>query len=211
MDAYTAAQGEELVVAARRSAELYLITPRFDRKLMGKMLGPFSESYGVRVSFFHYPTDSPRGSHTDMDKSRPVKEKVIRAATEAGFADPKHISLTHTELEHVVTQVDIISEPVALPSSKTARLREMKLGRHGIMVHYGFKRGLLMPDVAAKNSWSPKRFMEEACVATGLHANYWTQPKVKMFLFEVQSFREESPDGKVVETTLEVSAKRKRK
>ena len=213
MEAYTPGQGAELVVAARRSAELHLISPSFDRKLVAKMLGPFEQQYGVRVSFLHYPTDSPRGSHLDLDASTTVKEKVIRAAVAAGFEDPGHVSLTPFELEHVVTQVDIISEPVQLPASRTARLREVRLGRHGILVRYGFKWGMLMPEAAMRGNWNVKRFLEEACTAAGLHQNYWTQPSVKIYTFEVQSFREESPDGKVVETTLEIPerAEKKRK
>lgn len=211
MDAYTPAQGAELVIAARRSAELHLISPRFDRKLVGSMLGPFDQPYGVRVSFLHYPTDSPRGSNMDLDASRTVREKIVRAAVAAGFEDPGHVSLTPFELEHVVTQVDIISEPVQLPASRTARLREVRPGRHGILVRYGFKWGMLMPDAAMRGNWSIRRFLEEACAAAGLHPNYWTQPRVKIYTFEVQSFREESPDGNVVETTIEVPEKRRRK
>ena len=79
------------------------------------------------------------------------------------------------------------------------------------MLHYGFKMSVLMPEEAVRNNWGAKRFLEEACVKAGLHAGYWTQPKVKMYSFEVQTFREESPDGRVAETTLEMPAKKKGK
>ena len=88
-------------------------------------------------------------------------------------------------------EVSILSDLMPVSGSAKKRLDSVKVGRDGLMVQYGMYSGLLLPSVAVEQKWTKKKFLEETCLKAGLHADYWSQPNVKLYRFETQIFREE--------------------
>jgi uncharacterized protein (TIGR00296 family) len=199
MQIYDLEQGRQLVRAARSSIELFLMSPNFDRRIVKGTLHQFEESYGVFVTLEHYPTRELRGCMGFPYASLPLQESIIDAAMDAAFEDPRFVSVSKKELDDLLVEVSILSKPVLVEGSESKRLRAIKVPGDGLMVAYGHYRGLLLPIVAVDHKFTKRQFLEETCRKAGLHPNYWSQPNVKLYRFETQVFREEEPNGKVIE------------
>jgi uncharacterized protein (TIGR00296 family) len=49
----------------------------------------------------------------------------------------------------------------------------VRVGRDGLVVESGGRRGLLLPQVATELNWSADRFLEETCRKAGLSKDAW--------------------------------------
>ena len=63
------------------------------------------------------------------------------------------------------------SEPI-LPEN-------IEIGKHGLLISQGSKRGLLLPQVAVEHKLSRDQFLEETCRKAGLSANAWQEPETQ--------------------------------
>ncbi len=199
MHAYSLKEGSHLVAAARNAIELFLIDPEFDRMIVSKTIEHFERPHGVFVSLEHYPTREPRGLMGFPKAISPLGEMVVESAIAAAFEDQRFVPISKNEMDHLVIGISILSEPVKATGGKARRLSSIKLGRDGIIVQYGLYMGILLPQVAVEHGWGKERFLDEACRRAGLHSGYWTQPNVKLYRFEAQTFAEQEPNGRVIE------------
>lgn len=199
MHVYSLATGEELVKATRNTIELYLSTPRFEKEMVKKSLVKFREKHGLHIRLRHYPTMELRGSMGFTRAIATIGESIVDAAISAAFEDPKHVPVSMHELSELLIEVNVLSSPLPVKGDARKRLKEIEIGRDGLLVEYGAKMGFLLPHEAVEQNWSKKRFLEEACKRAGLHSNYWSQPSIRIYKFETQVFREETPSGYVME------------
>jgi uncharacterized protein len=49
----------------------------------------------------------------------------------------------------------------------------VEVGRHGLVISLGARRGLLLPQVPRENGWDRKTFLEQTCRKAGLPADAW--------------------------------------
>ncbi len=199
MKIYTLEQGKELVKAARSTIELAARSPRFKRELVRSSLKSFDEKYGVFVTLKHYPTETLRGCIGFPKPVESVRMELVDAAFAAAFEDPRFVPVSHKELDELIVEVSILSEPIAVKSRSPAGLRRLKIGRDGVIIEYGLYSGLLLPEVAVEQKWDKEQLLDGACEKAGLPTGYWKQPNVKLYKFETQVFTEETPSGNVVE------------
>lgn len=199
MKIYTLEQGKELVKAARSTIELAARSPRFKRELIRSSLKSFDEKYGVFVTLKHYPTETLRGCIGFPKPVESVRMELVDAAFAAAFEDPRFVPVSHKELDELIVEVSILSEPIAVKSRSPAGLRRLKIGRDGVIIEYGLYSGLLLPEVAVEQKWDREQLLDGACEKAGLPTGYWRQPNVKLYKFETQVFTEETPSGNVVE------------
>ena len=203
MHVYSDREGEQLVKAARTSIEFSIMNPYFKKEDVKKTLEEFDRPHGIFVTLEHYPTRELRGC---IGFPRPVAqlgESLVDAALAAAFEDPRFVSVSKHELDELLIEISILSDLVPVTGSESKRMKEVQVGRDGLMIQYGLYSGLLLPIVAVEQKWSKKKFLEETCLKAGLHQNYWSQPNVKLFKFETQIFREQTPRGKVIEVKLD--------
>jgi len=199
MHVYDEKQGHALVKAARNSIEFYIMNPNFKKETIQETLEEFEKPHGVFVTLEHYPTRELRGCVGFPRALGPLKESVIDAAIAAAFEDLRFVSVSKPELGDLLVEVSVLSELTQIVGSAKKRLDSIEVGRDGLMVQYGMYSGLLLPIVAVEQKWTKKKFLEETCIKAGLHADYWSQPNVKIYKFETQVFREEEPGGKIKE------------
>jgi uncharacterized protein (TIGR00296 family) len=64
------------------------------------------------------------------------------------------------------------------------------VGKHGLLVSLGPRRGVLLPQVAIECHWTAGRFLEETCVKAGLERNAWRDPETKIHGFTAEVFAE---------------------
>lgn len=199
MRAYSIQDGEQLVRAARNAIELSITNPHFHKDIVTDSLNGFGRANGVFVTLEHYPTMELRGCIGFPRAIVPLKESLVDSAIGAAFEDPRFVSVSKNELGELLVSVSILSTPSKLNGTSKSRMDSIRIGRDGLLVEYGLYSGLLLPIVAVQEGWGKKKFLEEVCRKAGIHSDYWSQPNVNLYTFQTQVFKEEIPEGKVIE------------
>jgi uncharacterized protein len=129
--------------------------------------------------------------------TRPVElSEGLRDAALSAMRDPRFPPLTEDELNEVVVEVSLLTppEPVKEP------LKEVEIGRHGVLLRKGFRSGLLLPQVAVEQGWDVGEFLDGCCMKAGLAPGEWKDAEV--YRFEGVVFGETEPGGKIVKRDL---------
>lgn len=203
MHVLTLEDGNKLVTAARSAAELFIRNPHFNKSMVGQHAKDLKHRYGVFVTIEYYPTKTLRGCIGFPRAVGSIGDTIVDAAIAAATEDPRFVPVSHHELNELTFEVSILSEPILLKKGENERLRSVKVGRDGLIMEYGFYSGLLLPIVAVEEGWDKRTFLEEVCVKAGLPRDYWKQQNVNLYKFETQVFREETPNGRIIEIKLE--------
>lgn len=113
-----------------------------------------------------------------------LAETVIRCAAAAAAEDPRFPPLSASELDLVRIEISALEPPFRIedPASVT-------LGRHGLIVTLGRRRGLLLPQVAMEHGLDLNAFLEETCLKAGLPPDAWRRGAL-LEAFEAEVFRE---------------------
>jgi uncharacterized protein (TIGR00296 family) len=202
--AYSVDDGSMLVKAARNTIELYLKSPKFSRYMIEKYLKGFESSSGVFVTLEHHPTMTLRGCIGFPNPVGPLKKLLIEAAIGAAFEDPRFAPLSEQELGETVVEVSVLTKPELIDqSSASGRMKEIKVGRDGLMIKYGYKTGLLLPIVAVQELWNKEEFLKNLCLKAGLAEDAWKRPEIDLYKFSTQVFKEKEPAGAVEEVHLD--------
>ncbi|HXO04110.1 MAG TPA: AMMECR1 domain-containing protein, partial [Candidatus Sulfotelmatobacter sp.] len=61
---------------------------------------------------------------------------------------------------------------------------------HGLIVSWGWKRGVLLPQVAEQFHWNARRLLEETCVKADLARDAWRDPATRVQAFTADVFSE---------------------
>ncbi len=196
----SADNGTKIVKAARLSIESMLSSGKEKEAQLGKALADelFDYKAGIFVSLLHYHTNSLRGCMGFINQEE-LRFGVVESARAAAFGDQRFIPTDLKEWRDIFVEVNVIGEQIQMPNTKTGREKSIRIGRDGIILEYGIYRGVLLPSVAVENRMDAAQFMEAVCEKAGLNKNYWKQKNVHMKKFETQIFKEESPNGKVIE------------
>ena len=110
------------------------------------------------------------------------------------MSDSRFRPVTKSELSELTIEVSVLSpaEPVNDP------LKEIKLGRHGIIVRKDFHSGLLLPQVPIEHGWSLEQYLDHGCIKAGLSSGCWKKG-ARLLRFTAQVFSEKTPGGEIVE------------
>ena len=71
-----------------------------------------------------------------------IEDEIINNAVSAGTKDNRFPRVRKEELASLVYSVDVLSEP-----ERVASRDELDIDKYGIIVSYGFRRGLLLPNI----------------------------------------------------------------
>lgn len=124
-----------------------------------------------------------RGCIGTLECRRPLAEEVARVAVSSAREDPRFEPLRASELDGLEVEVSILGplEPID-PFDEHA----FEIGRHGLVVEQGRRRGLLLPQVATEWGWDRVAFLSHTCTKAGLPPDAWRSgAKVYRFAGEV--------------------------
>lgn len=159
-----------------------------------------SKKCGVFVSIHSHPDHELRGC---IGYPRPVfslGEAIQRSAISAAFQDPRFRSLRESDLDRVIFEVSILTEPELIKTNNPQEILEkIEVGKDGLILERGLNSGLLLPQVWEKIPQKEK-FMEMLCLKAGLTPDSWMDENVKVYKFKVEAFKEVEPLGKVIQT-----------
>ena len=203
MRIYSIDEGEKLVKAARYSMELYITSREFKNEVIEKTLPDFTQKYGVFVTIYHYPTKTLRGCIGFTEGIGEVKKLLVEAAIAAATEDPRFVEVSHREFGHMVLSISVLSRSEKIHGSPEEIKKQIKIGRDGLILEYGYYKGLLLPIVAVEEGWSPEKFLDNLCLKAGLPEHTWKQSGVSIYKFSAQVFEETEPSGRIKEVRSE--------
>ena len=114
----------------------------------------------------------------------PLTEVVQRCAVSAAIADPRFPPLSPAEWNDVDLELSVLG-----PIEPVDHISEVVVGRDGLIVEFGRRRGLLLPQVAVEWKWNAEEFAAQTCVKAGLPPDAW-QKGARLFKFEAEVFGE---------------------
>ena len=99
--------------------------------------------------------------------SRSLYAAVAESARAAALDDPRFPPVTMEEASHLKIEISVLSplQPI--------RPQDVIVGRHGLVVSEGNRRGLLLPQVPMEWGWDRETFLAQTCLKAGLSADAW--------------------------------------
>jgi len=125
-----------------------------------------------------------RGCIGRIEADEPIGHVIARCAIAAATEDPRFAPISATELARLEIELSLIGplEPIDGP-------HEIEIGRHGLVVERGRRRGLLLPQVAAEWRWDVETFLAQTCHKAGLPLDAWRAGAL-LWRFEAEVFGE---------------------
>jgi AmmeMemoRadiSam system protein A len=127
-----------------------------------------------------------RGCIGHLEADRALYEVVRRVAVEAASGDPRFPPVQLDELPLIRIEISVLS-----PFKKVQSPSEIEIGRHGLVVSRGGRRGLLLPQVAQREGWDVETFLRYTCLKAGLSSDDWKDSDVAIHSFSADVFHEE--------------------
>jgi uncharacterized protein (TIGR00296 family) len=206
---YSIYEGTYLVKLARKAVDTFLTTGRVEipddppPKLLGDNYGVFTT-----IETIHGEKYELRGCIGYPEGYRNTLYATIYSAIGACCQDPRFPAMKREELGSVIFEISILS-PLTYVEADPRKLPEVvQVGRHGLVVKRGPYSGLLLPQVAVEECWSPEEFLMHTCIKAWLSGDCWLDRKTKLYIYEAQIFRERAPGGEVYERDLVAEAAR---
>jgi len=110
----------------------------------------------------------------------PLYRAVADTARAAAFEDSRFLPVTKEEALKLEVSLSVLSR--LLPIHPEA----VEVGRHGLVISLGARRGLLLPQVAVEHSWDRETFLEQTSRKAGLPLDAWRKAAtVEAFTAEV--------------------------
>lgn len=148
--------------------------------------GIASQSFGLFVSIHKH--GELRGCIGNVFAEGPLFRTTAKCAISAAIDDPRFVPLTIEELQIVHFEISVLS-----PLQMIEEITEIEVGKHGLLISKGARRGLLLPQVASAYSWDRVTFLRETCRKAGLRADEWrdgaTIHRFSAFVFGEQHAR----------------------
>lgn len=165
----TAAERAQLLALARASIEASVggtaqVSPRPGPEIPAT--GALADARGAFVTL--RKRGHLRGCIGYVDPRTSLAAAVMENARHAALSDPRFPPVTPEELGELSIEVSALTPLAALE-----RMEDVVVGRHGLLVTQGGRRGLLLPQVATENGLSPEEFLGETCRKAGLPRDAW--------------------------------------
>jgi hypothetical protein len=162
----------------------------------------FNEKQGAFVTIHTYPDHDLRGC---IGVPLPVMNLCDAIAEGAASAtrDPRFPPLLEKELDDIVIEVTVLSPPEIIKVSKPEDyIKNIIIGRDGLIIEQGYYKGLLLPQVPVEQGWDKEEFLSHTCIKAGLIPDAWFDKQTKIYKFSGQVFTEIKPRGDVKEKKL---------
>jgi uncharacterized protein len=128
-----------------------------------------------------------RGCIGSLEPREPLAPTLVDCAISAACRDSRFPPVTKAEVAQVRFEVSALTPPRPLTGAQ-----DILVGRDGVIVEMSGRRGLLLPQVAARLGWDQETFLSHACVKAGLEAGDWRRG-ARLWTFQAQVFSEADP------------------
>ncbi len=164
-----------LVRLAKRTVENYIKRGKLPQ--IKELIPEMRERAGVFVSIKKH--GQLRGCIGTFEPTRAnVAEEIMANALSSAFRDPRFMPVTEAELKYLEYSVDVLTRPE--PVEAVSLLDQQK---YGVIVESGFRRGLLLPDLAGVST------VEEQIAICRAKAGILPDEPVKLYRFQVKRYK----------------------
>jgi AmmeMemoRadiSam system protein A len=126
-----------------------------------------------------------RGCIGYIQSHQPVAEVVEEVARKAALQDPRFPPVTRGEVSQLHIEISLLGPIVQVRAPE-----EIEVGRDGLMLELGSRRGLLLPQVATEHGWGREEFLENTAWKAGLPRDAWKDPKAHIHRFAAEIIEE---------------------
>lgn len=131
-------------------------------------------------------SDRLRGCIGSLDSKVPFIEALRSSAHNSAVQDSRFEPLSADELANVNIEISIMSEP-----TRTLDPLSLELGRDGVLIKRGDRRGLFLPKVATECGFDRETFLSRCCSEKAqLPADAWRDRDTHVFFFTTETLRE---------------------
>lgn len=177
-----------LLTIARRALEARV---RREREPVPDGGGTLDTLSGAFVSIYHGL--NLRGCLGRLEADWPIARAVAHLGRAVADSDPRFAPVGIAELDRLLIEISAVTPERDVPS-----IQEIEIGRHGLIIERGFRRGLLLPQVASEHAWDVETFLEHACIKAGLRPNAWRHD-ARIMIFEAEVFGERAIDDRMID------------
>ncbi len=189
-------EGAELVRLARMAVEKYM-----QESVIIKSERDTLEKAGVFVTLYYMTTSRKeylRGCIGFPLPEKPLYQGVVEVAIAAATEDPRFPPLDMQELDNIIFEISILTPPHLITASPADYGKEIQIGRDGLILHWRFGSGLLLPQVPVELKWDVEEYLANICYKAGAPPDVWLDPSTKLYKFQAAVFKEVKPKGEVV-------------
>jgi AmmeMemoRadiSam system protein A len=129
--------------------------------------------------------DELRGCIGYPESEEPLARVVAQCAAAAAVSDPRFPPVEPDEVGHLHLEISVLGPITAITDPG-----DVVVGRDGLIVQHGFRRGLLLPQVATDWGWDRETFLSQTCLKAGLPPDAWRHG-AQLFRFEAEVFGED--------------------
>ena len=130
-----------------------------------------------------------RGCLGRIEVDQPLVDTVADLAAVVADSDPRFEPVHPGELPSLEVEVSVLT-----PEREPLSIEDIEVGRHGIIIERGLRRGLLLPQVAVEHGWDREMFLSHTCLKAGLPPDAWRHG-ARILIFEAQVFSEKASAG----------------
>jgi AmmeMemoRadiSam system protein A len=94
-----------------------------------------------------------RGCLGRLGDEWPIARVVAHLGRVVADSDPRFAPVTIDDLETLSIEISALS-----PEREVRSVEEIEIGRHGLIIEQGDRRGLLLPQVATEHGWDVETF-----------------------------------------------------
>ena len=200
---FTVADGKELLQFARDNIEYFLKSSK--RIVVPKVLKEkYKENYGAFVTL---NTHDAKGNHLRgcigyIEPKFALYDVVHKVSISSATEDTRFSSVSIDEMDNITIEISILTPPKLIEvSTPNEYLEKIVIGRDGLIVERGMRRGLLLPQVPIDHdrNWDVETFLNHTCSKAWLSSDAWKDIKgTKIYSFQAIVFEEKTPRGEVV-------------
>jgi len=126
-----------------------------------------------------------RGCIGYTSATKPLYQTIRDTATLAATSDPRFRPVSADEVPKLEYEISVLS-----PLRRVRDVREIQVGRDGLLVKNGDREGLLLPQVPTEQHWDRMKFLEQTCVKAGMPDQCWKEVDTDIFCFTAEVFGE---------------------
>lgn len=124
-----------------------------------------------------------RGCIGNIVGQTPLYTTVSRMAYAAAFEDPRFSPLRQDEWAAVRMEISVLSVLARCPDTDL-----IEVGRHGLVLAFGGRSGVFLPQVAVEQQWDRPTYLEALCAKAGLPSGSWRKEGAELYWFEAFVF-----------------------
>jgi hypothetical protein len=103
---------------------------------------------------------------------------VRDVAASAAVHDPRFRPVSTAELSRLEYEITVLS-----PLRRVIDIKQIQIGKHGLLIKRGQNVGIFLPQVAPEEGWDLKAYLEHLCEKGGLPTSAWKDEETDIFSF----------------------------